>query len=308
MIYTITLNPAVDYVATLSKFESGSLNRTDTENFYPGGKGINVSRLLTRLGVENTALGFVAGFTGQFMEDSLALESVQTNFIHLPSGNTRIGVKLKAGSEETEINAKGPEVSEDQVRKLVEMCDSIEPQDFLVLAGKVANGMDEGFYEQLMEAYSDRFKVVVDATGSALLKTLPFKPFLIKPNQHEIGEIFGVTLEDEADILYYGLKLQEMGAKNVLISLGGHGAILITAEGTLLRSNVPAGVVKNSVGAGDSMVAGFLAGYVLTEDYEQALKMGAACGSATAFSSDLAEAGFIKELFKEIQVKDMRRK
>jgi len=303
MIYTVTLNPAIDYVIGLPKLELGELNRTEVENFYPGGKGINVSRVLTELDVKNMALGFVAGFTGHFIENSLRERSVQTDFVHLTRGCSRIGVKLKTRTEETEVNAKGPLVDDEATQKLIQKFEQLEDGDSLVLAGKIANGMSEDFYEIIMQKLSNRkINIVVDATKDSLLKTLPYHPFLIKPNREELADIFSTEIKHEADIIQYGKKLQQMGAQNVLISLASEGSILIASDGNIYKSNAPSGIVQNSVGAGDSMVAGFVAGYAKTHDYQEALKLGSASGSATAFSSDLATASDIEDTVQKIKI------
>ena len=268
MIYTVTFNPAIDYVVQLEHLTQGTVNRTGDEAVYCGGKGINVSTVLTNLGIENVALGFLAGFTGDAVENALQRKGLRTDFIRLQNGMTRINVKIR-GACETEINGKGP--------------------DDLVLAGSIPAGMPGDIYEKIMAALQEKkVRVTVDATGDLLLNVLKYRPFLIKPNQHELGELFGRTLKTGDDIRACAAKLQDKGARNVLVSLAGDGAILLDETGQFQEIGVPRGTVRNAVGAGDSMVAGFLAGYLKLGTYSYALRMGAAAGSATAFSDELA--------------------
>ncbi len=303
MIYTVTLNPSIDYVVTLDKLNEGTVNRVSSEHFYPGGKGINVSQVLSQHGYQNVALGYVSGFTGAFIEQSLKEKNITTEFIQLSEGVSRINMKIKA-DEETEVNGQGPHINEEDIAKLYHNLEKLQENDILVLAGSIPNTLPENFYEQIMaHVESKQVKVVVDATNNLLLNVLKYKPFLIKPNHHEIAELFKVSIESDADLVKYGKKLQEMGAVNVLISRGKDGAMLITQTGTILVSDVPTGTVQNSVGAGDSMVAGFIAGYLKNEKFEEALQLGAASGSATAFSKDVATKAFIDELYPQITVK-----
>ena len=304
MIYTLTLNPAIDYVVTMNQLIEGNVNRTTTEKFYVGGKGINVSQLLNEHQIENIALGFISGFTGLFIENSLHEKGMKTDFIQLKEGTSRINLKAKTNSTETEINGLGPVIDEEELKNLFLKLEALEQDDILVLAGSLAKGLSENFYAQIMEKLKDKkIRIVVDSTKNALLMTLKYRPFLIKPNHHEIAELFNVEIKTQEELLQYGQELKKMGAQNVLISMGGEGAILLTEDNEVYQSNVPKGTVKNSVGAGDSMVAGFIAGYIKTNQYEEALRMGAASGSATAFSSDLATKSLIDDLIKEIKIK-----
>lgn len=303
MIYTVTLNPSIDYVVNMEQLVEGMVNRVSTEHFYAGGKGINVSQILNQHGISNRALGFISGFTGNFIEGSLKEKGIDTDFIRLSEGYSRINMKIKTTTDETEINGMGPHIPKTEIDKLYRQLDLLTADDTLVLAGSIPATLPDDFYEKVMEHVRDRgVKVVVDATKNLLLNVLTYRPFLIKPNHHEIAEMFGVTISTTEDLLQYGKRLKDMGARNVLISMGGDGAILLAENGEVYRSNVPKGVVKNSVGAGDSMVAGFIAGYEKTQCYEQALRLGAASGSATAFSSDVATAEEISALVKEIVV------
>lgn len=302
MIYTVTLNPSIDYVIKLDHLNTGHVNRVNSENVYPGGKGINVSRILKILGKDNVATGFISGFTGDFIEKSLHDLKVSSDFIKLENGFTRINVKVKS-DEETEINGQGPHISDEKLQELFDKLARLNKGDILVLAGSIPSTLDESLYEKIMVKVKEiGIKVVVDATKNLLLNVLKFNPFLIKPNNHELEEIFDVKLHNMDDIATYAKKLQDMGARNVLVSMGKDGALLLTEDEDIYVSSAPKGNVINSVGAGDSMVAGFICGYVNTNSYEEALKLGAASGSATAFSSDLAEREFIYELLKEIKV------
>ncbi len=306
MIYTVTLNPSIDYVVNMEQLVEGMVNRVSTEHFYAGGKGINVSQILNQHGISNRALGFISGFTGNFIEGSLKEKGIDTDFIRLSEGYSRINMKIKTTTDETEINGMGPHIPKTEIDKLYRQLDLLTADDTLVLAGSIPATLPDDFYEKMMEHVQDRgVKVVVDATKNLLLNVLTYRPFLIKPNHHEIAEMFGVTISTTEDLLQYGNRLKDMGVRNVLISMGGDGAILLAENGEVYRSNVPKGVVKNSVGAGDSMVAGFIAGYEKTQCYEQALRLGAASGSATAFSSDVATAEEILALVKEIVVQKL---
>lgn len=288
MIYTVTFNPALDYVIKVDNFTLGAINRTKREDIYYGGKGLNVSTVLTNLGYESIALGFIAGFTGDVIEKGAESLGFSTDFIKLKEGLSRINVKLKS-NEETEINGQGPMITKEDIDRLFEKLEKLKDNDILILSGSIPNTLDEDIYEKIMERLQKKdIQIVVDATKDLLLNVLKYRPFLIKPNNHELGEMFNVTLKNDEDIISYAKKLQEKGARNVLISMAGDGAILITENGKVFKSEVPKGEVKNSVGAGDSMVAGFIAGYLTNNDYEEALKMGTAAGSASAFSEGLA--------------------
>lgn len=299
MIYTVTFNPALDYVVRMDELALGQVNRTVSEDVQLGGKGINVSWVLRELGHENVALGFVAGFTGKAIEDGLAAKGVATDFIHLPAGLTRINVKLKAG-EETEINGKGPDISAEALEELYHKLDALSEGDVLVLAGSIPASMPSDVYESILARLEGK-KVLcaVDATRDLLVNVLKYRPFVIKPNNHELGEIFGRTLTTDEEIRECAAKLQEQGARNVLVSMAGDGAMLLDENGVCHRLAAHKGRVKNSVGAGDSMVAGFLAGYLDSGDYEQALRVGSAAGSATAFSDVLATRPEIEALLNK---------
>lgn len=301
MIYTVTFNPAIDYVVRMgSALLPGMTNRSDSEECYFGGKGINVSTILQNLGYENTALGFTAGFTGEAIEKSVRKKGIISNFIRLPEGMSRINVKIK-GEAETEINAQGPKIPQDAQDKLFEQIKNLVDGDILILAGSIPSSLPSDVYERIIALVSDKkIDVVVDATKDLLKNVLKYHPFLIKPNNHELGEMFGKVLEGDEDIGIHARKLQEMGARNVLISMAGDGAMLISEDGKKFRMGVPKGKVRNSVGAGDSMVAGFIAGYLQNGSYEEALKMGTAAGSATAFSDDLATKEDILSLYKNL--------
>lgn len=299
MIYTVTFNPAIDYVIGMNELSLGSVNRADVERLNVGGKGINVSVLLSNLGVGNCALGFIAGFTGDAIEQGLKRIGVTTSFIRLKEGASRINVKIKA-SEETEINGRGPDIPDEAIKELFEMIDKIEDGDYLVLAGSIPATMPDDIYEKIMERVQDKdVKVVVDATKNLLLNVVKYRPFLVKPNKQELAQMFDVVIENESDVIRYGKKLKQMGARNVLVSMAGDGAILIDENGDCIK-NVPVkGKVLNSVGAGDSMVAGFIAGYIESGDYSYALKLGSAAGSATAFSYGIATKEDIEKV-KEV--------
>lgn len=299
MVYTVTFNPAIDYVVHTGEMKLGATNRSEREEMYFGGKGINVSIVLRELGIESKALGFTAGFTGEAIEKGLADAGIDTDFVRLETGNSRINVKIKA-SEETELNGQGPDIDDKSISALFEKLDKLSNGDTLVLAGSIPSSLPSDIYERILERLSGRnIRAVVDATKDLLLNVLKYKPFLIKPNNHELGEMFGVTLNSDGEIEKYARKLQEMGAVNVLISMAGDGAMLIDEYGKMHRCGVCKGVVKNSVGAGDSMVAGFTAG-VINGDYEYALKLGTAAGGATAFSDGLATKEEISELVKTL--------
>ncbi|MGI6031233.1 MAG: 1-phosphofructokinase [Eubacteriales bacterium] len=288
MIYTVTFNPSLDYVMHLSQFVPGMTNRSTSESLSCGGKGINVSIVLHNLGVESVALGFAAGFTGEEIIRGVEQQGCQTDFIRLPQGFSRINVKLKGG-EESEINADGPAIPAEAVQQLLQRLDHLERGDILVLAGSIPSTLPDDIYQQIMQRLSDRgVRFVVDATRELLKKALPYRPFLIKPNNHELAELFEVQLQGTEDIVRYARRLQEMGAVNVLVSMAGDGAILVAEDGSVYQSPAPKGKVVNSVGAGDSMVAGFLAGYLHTGQYQEAFRMGVATGSASAFSPGLA--------------------
>ena len=300
MIYTVTFNPSLDYVVQVEHFQGDAVNRTSEEHVYPGGKGNNVAVIASNLGMKSRALGFKAGFTGAAMEQMLQEFGCDTDFIALEEGVTRINVKVKS-DDEFEINGQGPRIPDEKIRQLYEKLDALESGDVLVLSGSIPNTLPDDMYERIMERLAGTgVRISVDATKDLLMNVLKYHPFLIKPNNHELGEMFGVTLESDDEIAEYARKLQEMGARNVLVSMAGDGAILVTEDGSVLKQLPPAGEVVNSVGAGDSMVAGFLAGYLKTGSYEEALKLGTAAGSATAFTSWLADAETVGELYKKL--------
>ena len=296
MIYTVTFNPAIDYVVQLDALHTGEVNRACGEAYQFGGKGINVSGVLAALDCPSVALGFVAGATGGWLERGLAENGLKTDFIHLDEGMTRINVKLKAG-EETEVNGLGPAIPAAAMAALEAKLDALGPEDVLVLAGSIPASLPQDTYQQLLARLEGRgVRTVVDATRDLLVNVLRYRPFLIKPNNHELGEIFGTVLHTDAEIAQAARELQARGARNVLVSMAGDGALLLDEDGRVHRIGTPKGKVVNSVGAGDSMVAGFVAGYQKTGDYGYALRLGTACGSATAFSLGLATREKIDEL------------
>ena len=296
MIYTVTFNPAIDYVVHFDHLRPGEINRNESEEFQFGGKGINVSNVLRTLGFDTVALGFVAGFIGEGFEKGLAEMGLKTDLIHVKEGMTRINVKVKA-AEETEINGIGPVITEADMEKLFEKLDAIGPEDVLVLSGSIPKCLPGDTYERIMARLDGRgIPIAVDATKDLLVNVLKYHPFLIKPNNHELGEIFGKVLHTDEEIADCARKLQEMGGRNTLVSMAGAGALLLDENGQVHRIGCPKGKVLNSVGAGDSMVAGFLAGWLGKGDYDYALKLGTATGSATAFSIGLAEKPLIDKL------------
>ncbi|MBD7913534.1 1-phosphofructokinase [Clostridium sp. Sa3CUN1] len=301
MIYTITFNPALDYIVKMDNFNLGYVNRSSEEYVYAGGKGINVSIVLSNLEVESKALGFIAGFTGDEIERRVREFGCDTDFIKLKEGMSRINVKIKADVE-SEINGGGPDISEEALNSLYEKLENLVEDDILVLAGSIPKSMPIDIYEKIMEKLQNKgVKFIVDTTGESLLKVLKYNPFLIKPNHHELGELFGVKLNNKEEVIEYAKKLKDMGAENVIISMAGDGAVLINSSGEVTTSNVPKGVVKNSVGAGDSMVAGFIAGYLKYSKVEEGFKLGVATGSASAFSEGLAEKEYVYELLEQIK-------
>ncbi len=300
MIYTVTFNPALDYVVRVKDFTQGAVNRTYSEQIFYGGKGINVAAILANLGLESTALGFIAGFTGDEIERGVKKLGFSSDFIRVKEGMSRINVKLKS-NEESEINGMGPVITQEDADELFLKLDKLQKGDVLVLSGSIPSSMDDRIYEKIMARLEEKeIQIVVDAEKGLLLNVLKYHPFLIKPNNHELGDMFGVTLHNEREIEEYAKRLQAMGARNVLVSMAGDGALLVTEEGTVYQQGVARGVVKNSVGAGDSMVAGFLAGYLKTGDYEYALRLGTAAGGATAFSEGLGTKEDIMKLYKTL--------
>lgn len=299
MIYTVTFNPSLDYIVRVDDFKPGQVNRTAAERLFPGGKGINVSIVLKNLDFDNVALGFIAGFTGDEIEKRVEAFGCKSDFIKINSGLSRINVKLKS-QEESEINGQGPKISEEALNTLFNQLDTLQKGDILALAGSIPSSMPADTYERIMARLQGReIEIVVDATKDLLKNVLKYHPFLIKPNNHELSEMFGVTLSSDEDIIKYAAKLQEMGAKNVLISMAGDGAIFLSQDGKIHKSAAPKGELKNSVGAGDSMVAGFLAGYLENGDLAHAFKMGVATGSASAFSEELATKSEVLNLLNK---------
>ena len=300
MIHTITFNPALDYISQVENFEVGKINRTKTEKILPGGKGLNVSIVLKNLEYNSTALGFIAGFTGDELKKQLEEYKINTDFIKVKKGITRINVKISS-KEETALNGNGPEITKEDIQNLLDKIDKIKKDDIVILAGNVPKGINNNIYEIIcVKLEKNGVTYIVDATKELLINVLKYKPFLIKPNKEELEETFKVKIKTKEDIVLYAKKLQLMGAKNVLVSLGGDGAILVTAEENVYFCEAPKGKVLNTVGAGDSMVAGFLAGYLKTQDYEYALKMGIATGSASAFSMNLATIKDVETLLRKM--------
>lgn len=301
MIYTVTFNPSLDYIVSMKDFTMGMTNRTAAEQIVPGGKGINVSIVLRNLGIENTALGFTAGFTGEEIEKETKSIGLRTDFIHLDSGFSRINVKLK-DYDGTEINGMGPEITEEAVQQLYGKLDCLQEGDVLVLAGSIPKCLPDSIYSAILGRLKGKgILFVVDAAKELLLNVLQYDPFLIKPNNHELGEIFGVKLHTREEVLPYAKKLQEKGAKNVLVSMSGQGAVLVDETGNVHALEPPKGTLVNAVGAGDSMVAGFLAGWTEAKDYDHAFRMGLSAGSASAFSDNLATKEEVKAAYNSMK-------
>jgi 1-phosphofructokinase len=302
MIYTVTLNPSIDYIVEVEDVKLGGLNRMKRDLKLPGGKGINVSRVLKQLGAENTAIGFLGGFTGRFIDDKLREDSIRTDFVTV-RGDTRINIKLKHG-DETEINGLGPDINGEEADALLFKLSALHEDDIVILSGSIPPSLGGDFYERLIGACRQAgAEFVIDTTGEALMKALVHKPLLVKPNHHELAELFGVELHTREEIAAYGRKLLEAGAQNVLISMAGEGALLITAD-KVYHATAPKGTVRNSVGAGDSMIAGFVGTYVLNGDPLEAFRTGVASGSATAFSVDLAVRSLIEQLRSQVKISE----
>ncbi len=305
MIYTVTFNPSIDYFLQVDDFEQGKVNRAKANYKYPGGKGINVSRVLNRLGIESMALGFVGGFTGEFIEKYLRDEGIDTDFINVKE-DTRINVKIKS-NEETEVNGEGPRIDKKELKGLFDKISNLTSKDFLVLAGNVQSSLPRNIYSEIQENCSKSgIKIVIDTTGEALTSTLKNEPFLIKPNIYELEEIFGVKIKNKEDVVSYGRKLIDLGAENVIISMGGEGAILICKSG-VYYAEAPKGVVKNSVGAGDSLISGFLGEYSRSLDVLEAFKWGVAAGSSTAFSLDLCTKENVEKLLNQVVITNLNK-
>lgn len=300
MIYTVTFNPSLDYIVGVDNFELGMTNRTSYEQLLAGGKGINVSYVLKNLGFKSTALGFLAGFVGEEIKKRLTEDGINADFFMIEDGISRINVKLK-NIDGTEINGRGPDIKTYEVEELKAKINTLKEGDILVLAGSIPQSMPDTIYMDIMNSLNGRgIDIVVDATKDLLMNVLAYKPFLIKPNNHELGEIFGVKLHTREDVIPYAKKLQEKGARNVLVSMAGTGAVLVAENGNVYMSDAPKGTVINAVGAGDSMVAGFVAGYLETHDHEYAFHKGIAAGSASAFSEQLATKDEVETLFEMI--------
>ncbi|AGU72516.1 1-phosphofructokinase [Streptococcus constellatus subsp. pharyngis] len=300
MIYTVTLNPSIDYIVRLDKVNVGSVNRMESDDKFAGGKGINVSRVLKRLGIDNTATGFIGGFTGKFITDTLENEAIATNFVQVLE-DTRINVKIKADAE-TEINGTGPTVLPEQLAELKEILSGLSEQDTVVFAGSSNKNLGNVVYKELISLTRQTgAQVVCDFEGQTLIDSLEFQPLLVKPNNHELGDIFGVKLEKLDEIEKYAREILAKGAQHVIISMAGDGALLVTQDGAYFAKSIK-GIVKNSVGAGDSMVAGFTGEFVRSGNAVEAFKWGVACGTATTFSDDLATADFINKTYEKVEV------
>jgi 1-phosphofructokinase len=300
MIYTCTLNPSVDYIVEVEHFQVGELNRATKAATFPGGKGINVSRVLKRMGIDSTALGFIGGFTGIFIESELKKEEIHTDFIRV-NGDSRINIKLKSG-EETEINAQGPAILREHREQLMNKIRLLQKQDYFVFAGSISQSVSVDFVSaMILEAKKNGVKIVVDTSGPSLQRLIQHQPFLIKPNRHELEELFGTEISSQNDIISYGRKLVELGVENIIVSMAGEGAFFFNKEKTLFAT-APKGIVKNSVGAGDSMVAGFLAAYLNEREIEKVFQYSVAAGSATAFSEDLCTKDKVEQLLHEVKV------
>ena len=300
MIYTLTLNPAIDYVVALDNLEIGKINRSENENIYFGGKGINVSLILSELGFESVATGFVAGFTGEALAKGISCDTIKSDFVKLKNGITRINVKIRHGGE-TDINSSGPMIDENDINELFEKLENISNEDWLILSGSVPSNLPQDIYEKIMQRLKPKgVRFVVDAQGGLLLSTLKYNPFLIKPNADELGEIFSVEIKNNEDAVRYAKELRKMGAQNVLVSLGKDGAVLSDEKDNIYYLSACKGDAVDTVGAGDSMLAGFIAGYLLNADYNYALRLATACGGATAFSQGLAKRENIESLMEQL--------
>lgn len=301
MIYTVTFNPSLDYIVTVEPFELGVTNRTSQEQMFPGGKGINVSLVLKNLGFENTALGFLAGFVGDEIQKKMVQSGINADFIRMDKGISRINVKVK-NIDGTEINGMGPDITPVKLDELKKRISRLKDGDVLVLAGSIPQSIPDSIYKELMADLAEKdVLVLVDATKDLLVNVLPYHPFMVKPNNHELGEIFDVELGTRESVVPYAKKLQEMGAVNVLVSMAGEGAVLLDASGNVHMSPAPKGKLINAVGAGDSMVAGFLAGWLEKKEYAHAFKMGISAGSASAFSENLATREEVESVYRTLQ-------
>lgn len=302
MIYTVTFNPSLDYIVSVKDFRPGMTNRTSSELMLAGGKGINVSIVLGNLGIKSTALGFIAGFTGDEIVRRLHNSGINSEFIKINDGISRINIKLKS-IDGTEINGQGPHIDSSHIEQLMNRLRRLESGDVLVLAGSIPAGISDNIYKDIMDMLKDKgVQIVVDATSRLLTNVLEYKPFFIKPNQHELGDIFNVTLNTQEEVIPYALELKKMGAVNVCVSMGGKGAILVADDGNVYKAKAPDGILKNSVGAGDSLVAGFLSGWIEKKDYEYAFRKGVATGSASAFSERLATVREVNMLIDKVVI------
>lgn len=302
VIYTVTFNPSLDYIVSVKDFRPGMTNRTSSELMLAGGKGINVSIVLGNLGIKSTALGFIAGFTGDEIVRRLHNSGINSEFIKINDGISRINIKLKS-IDGTEINGQGPHIDSSHIEQLMNRLRRLESGDVLVLAGSIPAGISDNIYKDIMDMLKDKgVQIVVDATSRLLTNVLEYKPFFIKPNQHELGDIFNVTLNTQEEVIPYALELKKMGAVNVCVSMGGKGAILVADDGNVYKAKAPDGKLKNSVGAGDSLVAGFLSGWIEKKDYEYAFRKGVATGSASAFSERLATNGEVNDLIGKVTI------
>lgn len=302
MIYTVTFNPSLDYIVSVKDFRPGMTNRTSSELMLAGGKGINVSIVLGNLGIKSTALGFIAGFTGDEIVRRLHNGGINSEFIKINDGISRINIKLKS-IDGTEINGQGPHIDSSHIEQLMNRLRRLESGDVLVLAGSIPAGISDNIYKDIMDMLKDKgVQIVVDATSRLLSNVLEYNPFFIKPNQHELGDIFNVTLNTQEEVIPYALELKKMGAVNVCVSMGGKGAILVADDGNVYKAKAPDGILKNSVGAGDSLVAGFLSGWIEKKDYEYAFRKGVATGSASAFSERLATNGEVNDLIGKVTI------
>ena len=302
MIYTVTFNPSLDYIVSVKDFRPGMTNRTSSELMLAGGKGINVSIVLGNLGIKSTALGFIAGFTGDEIVRRLHNGGINSEFIKINDGISRVNIKLKS-IDGTEINGQGPHIDSSHIEQLMNRLRRLESGDVLVLAGSIPAGISDNIYKDIMDMLKDKgVQIVVDATSRLLTNVLEYNPFFIKPNQHELGDIFNVTLNTQEEVIPYALELKKMGAVNVCVSMGGKGAILVADDGNVYKAKAPDGILKNSVGAGDSLVAGFLSGWIEKKDYEYAFRKGVATGSASAFSERLATNGEVNDLIGKVTI------
>ena len=300
MIYTLTLNPSIDYVFSVDNFMVGCTNRTFDEHIYPGGKGINISRMLNNLNVDSVALGFLSGFTGEKILNDLNNEGIKSDFVFLDKGHTRINLKFK-NYDGTEINGLGPKICDEDLKEIWCKFNQLQNGDIVFLSGSIPNGLQQNLYSQIMKKYSEKdIRFIVDATKDSLMDTLQYRPYLIKPNKDELSEIFDVSITTKEQAVYYAKILKEKGALNVLVSLGSKGAVFVCCDGNIYMSNAPKGNLINSVGSGDSMLAGFISAVLQNYSYKNAFLYSVACGSATAFSEGFATFDEVHDIYKEL--------